>query len=71
MFCKTFRRAASTLLITIFLALTCAGPAHARPGPGRHALGGPAWALPEGGFFGLLLRLLAKAGGGMDPNGNH
>jgi hypothetical protein len=71
MFCKIFRRAASTLLITTFVALACAAPADARPSPGRDAFDGPSWTLPEGGFFRVLLRWLAKAGGGMDPNGNH
>jgi len=68
---QALRRAASTLLIASFLTLTCALPAHARQSPGRLAFEGPAWTVPEGGFFRLLLRLLTKAGGGMDPNGNH
>ena len=71
MFCKAFRRAASTLLIMTFVALACAAPVHAQRSPGRQAFDGSSWTLPEGGFFRMLLRWLAKAGGGMDPNGNH
>ena len=71
MSCQALRRAASTLLIAFFVALTCALPAQARQSPGRLAFDGPAWTVPEGGFFRFLLRLLQKAGGGMDPNGNH
>jgi hypothetical protein len=71
MSCQALRRAASTLLIASSVALTCAVPAGARQSTGRLTFEGPAWNLPEGGFFRFLLRLLEKAGGGMDPNGHH
>jgi hypothetical protein len=71
MSCQATWRAASTLLIASLVALTCAMPAQALKSPGRYAFEGPAWTLSDDGFWGLLLRLLEKAGGGMDPNGNH
>lgn len=62
---------AAALIVAAVIALSAVPPAHAALGAGRSADSAAAWTAPERGFFALLLRLLAKAGGAMDPNGNH
>jgi hypothetical protein len=63
---RALRRTAAALIAAVLFAFSAVPPAYALPGraAGRHADG-------ERGLITFLLRWIAKAGGAMDPNGNH
>ncbi|HEV2844132.1 MAG TPA: hypothetical protein VG477_04735 [Thermoanaerobaculia bacterium] len=66
------RRTAATLIAAAFIACSAAPPAHAAPGrASRHADDVASWTTSERGLMARLFRWIAKAGGAMDPNGNH
>lgn len=67
----TSRRAATALLLSTVLLLTCAAPSHAGVRSGRPRPDTPEWTTPQGGFFHFLRCLFAFAGGTLDPNGDH
>lgn len=68
---KALRRNAATLIVTALITFSAATPAHALGRTGRRA-GDASWTAPAPGrgFLALLFRLIAKAGGAMDPNGS-
>ena len=62
---NALRRTAAALIAAVLFTFSVIPPAYAAPGrAGRHADG-------ERGLITFLLRWIAKAGGAMDPNGNH
>lgn len=63
---RALRRTAAALIAAVLFVFSSAPLAHAMPGraAGRQADG-------ERGLITFLLRWIAKAGGAMDPNGNH
>jgi hypothetical protein len=66
------RRKVATLIVAVLITFSAAAPAQAAFGRnGRHTDDAASWSTGERGFIALLLRLIAKAGGAMDPNGNH